>query len=79
MCIHRDTDGKVPILSTRYSLKELKLNVTKEWKACFEEVEVGGRGVKFQNRHGTKMWCLELGFLTMMGFCLLYTSPSPRD
>ncbi|KAK7341307.1 hypothetical protein VNO80_24233 [Phaseolus coccineus] len=37
-----DIDGRVPILSTRYSLEELKLNVTNEWRAWFEGKEVAG-------------------------------------
>jgi len=37
-----DTDGRIPVLSTRYGLRELKLNVTKEWRAWFEGREVGG-------------------------------------
>ncbi|XP_052733913.1 serine carboxypeptidase-like 35 [Vigna angularis] len=37
-----DSDGRVPWLSTRYSLEELKVNVTREWRAWFEGREVGG-------------------------------------
>ena len=37
-----DTDGKVPLLSTRYSLQEIKLNVMKGWRAWFEGRQVGG-------------------------------------
>jgi len=38
----RDTDDKVPRLSTRYCLQEIKLNVTKEWRVWFEGRQVGG-------------------------------------
>ena len=43
MCVYSgDTDGRVPVLSTRYSLKEMKLKITKEWRAWFDEGQVGG-------------------------------------
>ncbi|XP_027909699.1 serine carboxypeptidase-like 35 [Vigna unguiculata] len=37
-----DTDGRVPLISTRYSLRELNLNVTEKWRVWFEEREVAG-------------------------------------
>ncbi|XP_027909081.1 serine carboxypeptidase-like 35 [Vigna unguiculata] len=37
-----DTDGRVPVLSTRYSLEEMKLNVTEGWRAWFSGGQVGG-------------------------------------
>ncbi|OIW10424.1 hypothetical protein TanjilG_24984 [Lupinus angustifolius] len=37
-----DTDGRVPVLSTRYSLNTLALPVTKPWSPWYHENEVSG-------------------------------------
>ncbi|KAK2383046.1 serine carboxypeptidase [Trifolium repens] len=37
-----DTDGRVPVLSTRYSLSTLALPVTKPWRPWYHENEVSG-------------------------------------
>ncbi|KAK7368976.1 hypothetical protein VNO80_11009 [Phaseolus coccineus] len=37
-----DTDGRVPVLSTRYSLSSLALPVTKSWRPWYHENEVSG-------------------------------------
>ncbi|XP_027918446.1 serine carboxypeptidase-like 31 [Vigna unguiculata] len=37
-----DTDGRVPVLSTRYSLSSLSLSVTKSWRPWYHENEVSG-------------------------------------
>jgi len=43
LCVYSgDTDGRVPVLSTMYSLREMRLNITKEWRAWFDGSQVGG-------------------------------------
>jgi len=42
ICACSGDAGKVSLLSTRYRLQEIKLNVTKEWRAWFEGRQVGG-------------------------------------
>ncbi|MED6130854.1 Serine carboxypeptidase-like 31 [Stylosanthes scabra] len=37
-----DTDGRVPVLSTRYSLRILGLSITKTWRPWYHEKEVSG-------------------------------------
>ncbi|KAK7246559.1 hypothetical protein RIF29_41428 [Crotalaria pallida] len=37
-----DTDGRVPVLSTRYSLSILGLPITKQWRPWYHEKEVSG-------------------------------------
>ncbi|XP_061375565.1 serine carboxypeptidase-like 31 [Gastrolobium bilobum] len=37
-----DTDGRVPVLSTRYSLKILDLPITKRWRPWYHKKEVSG-------------------------------------
>ncbi|XP_057725876.1 serine carboxypeptidase-like 31 [Arachis stenosperma] len=37
-----DTDGRVPVLSTRYSLSSLELRVRKAWRPWYHENEVSG-------------------------------------
>ncbi|XP_062090059.1 serine carboxypeptidase-like 35 [Humulus lupulus] len=37
-----DTDGRVPVTSTRYSIKKMGLKVKEEWRAWFEKDQVGG-------------------------------------
>ncbi|KAF6164822.1 hypothetical protein GIB67_017148 [Kingdonia uniflora] len=37
-----DTDGRVPVTSTRYSLKKLGLNITEDWSPWYNHREVGG-------------------------------------
>ncbi|XP_054803197.1 serine carboxypeptidase-like 31 isoform X1 [Prosopis cineraria] len=37
-----DTDGRVPVLSTRYSLSTLNLRITKPWRPWYHENEVSG-------------------------------------
>ncbi|KDP20921.1 hypothetical protein JCGZ_21392 [Jatropha curcas] len=37
-----DTDGRVPVLSTRYSIASLGLNVTKAWRPWYHQKQVGG-------------------------------------
>lgn len=39
-CFSGDTDGRVPVLSTRYSLSSLSLSVTKSWRPWYHENEV---------------------------------------
>ncbi|KAI4374106.1 hypothetical protein MLD38_012141 [Melastoma candidum] len=37
-----DTDGRVPVLSTRYSLSSLGLNITRPWRPWFHQKQVSG-------------------------------------
>ncbi|TKY67751.1 Serine carboxypeptidase 35 [Spatholobus suberectus] len=37
-----DTDGRVPVTSTRYSIKKMGLKVKKEWRAWFHKHQVAG-------------------------------------
>lgn len=43
-----DTDGRVPVLSTRYSLSTLALPVTKPWSPWYHENEVSGWYEEYQ-------------------------------
>nr|KYP68407.1 Serine carboxypeptidase-like 35 [Cajanus cajan] len=37
-----DTDGRVPVTSTRYSINKMGLKVKKEWRAWFHKLQVAG-------------------------------------
>nr|GLL28838.1 serine carboxypeptidase-like 31 [Ipomoea trifida] len=37
-----DTDGRVPVLSTRYSISTLSLPITREWRPWYHQKQVGG-------------------------------------
>lgn len=37
-----DTDGRVPVLSTRYCLDSLGLSITKSWRPWYHQKQVGG-------------------------------------
>ncbi|KAD4982376.1 hypothetical protein E3N88_19047 [Mikania micrantha] len=37
-----DTDGRVPVLSTRYSLSSLGLPITRAWRPWYDQKQVGG-------------------------------------
>lgn len=37
-----DTDGRVPVLSTRYSLSSLNLTITRAWRPWYHQKQVGG-------------------------------------
>ncbi|KAL5759142.1 hypothetical protein ACOSQ2_017980 [Xanthoceras sorbifolium] len=37
-----DTDGRVPVTSTRYSINKLGLKITQEWRAWFHKLQVSG-------------------------------------
>nr|TKR78635.1 hypothetical protein D5086_0000279510 [Populus alba] len=37
-----DTDGRVPVTSTRYTLNKLGLNITEDWTPWYNHREVGG-------------------------------------
>ena len=41
-----DTDGRVPVLSTRYSLSILGLPITKRWRPWYHEKEVRDHELK---------------------------------
>ncbi|XP_068645711.1 serine carboxypeptidase-like 35 [Aristolochia californica] len=43
-----DTDGRVPVTSTRYSVNELKLKVKRGWKAWFVGGQVAGWVVEYE-------------------------------
>ncbi|XP_038903495.1 serine carboxypeptidase-like 35 [Benincasa hispida] len=37
-----DTDGRVPITSTRYSINKMELEIEEEWRAWYHKQEVAG-------------------------------------
>ncbi|KAJ4883216.1 Serine carboxypeptidase-like 35 [Raphanus sativus] len=37
-----DTDGRLPVTSTRYSLREMRLKVESPWRSWFHKSEVAG-------------------------------------
>lgn len=43
-----DTDGRVPVTSTRYSVNEMKMRVEEEWRAWFHKRQVAGWVEKYQ-------------------------------
>ncbi|KAI3922899.1 hypothetical protein MKW98_007030 [Papaver atlanticum] len=43
-----DTDGRVPITSTRYSVNEMKLRVKEKWRAWFHRKQVGGWVISYE-------------------------------
>ncbi|KAF8407432.1 hypothetical protein HHK36_006565 [Tetracentron sinense] len=42
-----DTDGRVPVTSTRYTLNKLGLNITEDWTPWYDHKEVGGWTIAF--------------------------------
>ncbi|XXG60362.1 hypothetical protein AAC387_Pa04g2289 [Persea americana] len=43
-----DTDGRVPVTSTRYTLNKLGLNTTEEWATWYSHKEVGGWTIVYE-------------------------------
>ncbi|KAJ0096021.1 hypothetical protein Patl1_16369 [Pistacia atlantica] len=43
-----DTDGRVPVTSTRYTLSKLALNITKDWTPWYNHREVGGWSIRYE-------------------------------
>ncbi|KAL3731783.1 hypothetical protein ACJRO7_028624 [Eucalyptus globulus] len=43
-----DTDGRVPVTSTRYSVNEMKMRVEEEWRAWFHKRQVAGWVERYQ-------------------------------
>ncbi|XP_048140316.1 serine carboxypeptidase-like 34 [Rhodamnia argentea] len=43
-----DTDGRVPVTSTRYTLKKLGLNITENWTPSYKGEEVGGWTIMYE-------------------------------
>ncbi|KAK6931732.1 Peptidase S10, serine carboxypeptidase [Dillenia turbinata] len=43
-----DTDGRVPVTSTRYSLKEMRLRIEEGWRAWFHKQQVGGWMMRYE-------------------------------
>ncbi|XP_024923558.3 serine carboxypeptidase-like 35 [Ziziphus jujuba] len=43
-----DTDGRVPVTSTRYSIKKLGLRIKEEWRAWFHKGQVAGWVEKYE-------------------------------
>uniref|UniRef100_A0A5B7BVI0 Carboxypeptidase n=1 Tax=Davidia involucrata TaxID=16924 RepID=A0A5B7BVI0_DAVIN len=43
-----DTDGRVPVTSTRYSIKEMGLKIKEGWRAWFHRHQVGGWVVTYE-------------------------------
>ncbi|KAI3922163.1 hypothetical protein MKX01_005852 [Papaver californicum] len=48
MCIG-DTDGRVPVTSTRYSINKLEASVKTKWYTWYNQEEVGGYAVEYEN------------------------------
>ncbi|KAF9624072.1 hypothetical protein IFM89_007770 [Coptis chinensis] len=42
-----DTDGRVPVTATRYTLNKLALNVTEDWTPWYSHKEVGGWSIVY--------------------------------
>ncbi|KAJ0735051.1 putative carboxypeptidase D [Helianthus annuus] len=42
MSSNGDTDGRVPVLSTRYSLSSLGLPITRAWRPWYHQKQVAG-------------------------------------
>ncbi|XP_021811396.1 serine carboxypeptidase-like 35 [Prunus avium] len=47
-----DTDGRVPVTSTRYSIKEMGLRVKQEWRAWFDGGQVAGWAETYEEGGG---------------------------
>ncbi|KAF7848167.1 hypothetical protein BT93_L2234 [Corymbia citriodora subsp. variegata] len=43
-----DTDGRIPTMSTRYTLNKLGLNITKNWTPWYKGREVGGWTITYE-------------------------------
>ncbi|KAL5993430.1 Serine carboxypeptidase-like 35 [Asimina triloba] len=43
-----DTDGRVPVTSTRYSINEMGLKIKEKWRAWFHKQQVGGWVVEYE-------------------------------
>ncbi|KAK9275419.1 hypothetical protein L1049_022683 [Liquidambar formosana] len=52
-----DTDGRVPVTSTRYTLNKLGLNITEDWTPWYNHREVGGWTITYEG----------LSFITVRG------------
>ncbi|KAL3738614.1 hypothetical protein ACJRO7_020055 [Eucalyptus globulus] len=52
-----DTDGRIPVTSTRYTLNKLGLNITENWTPWYDGREVGGWTITYEG----------LTFLTVRG------------
>lgn len=59
-----DTDGRVPVTSTRYTLNKLGLNTTKEWAPWYNHKEVINRNPQF-------LLSLGICFFFLWGFTFL--------
>ncbi|KAI9168750.1 hypothetical protein LWI28_001504 [Acer negundo] len=44
-----DTDGRVPVTSTRYSINKLGLKIKEEWRAWFHKLQVSGWVETYEN------------------------------
>ncbi|XP_058097887.1 serine carboxypeptidase-like 34 isoform X2 [Magnolia sinica] len=52
-----DTDGRIPVTATRYTLNKLGLNITEDWNAWYNHQEVGGFTIVYDG----------LAFVTLRG------------
>ncbi|XP_010546241.1 PREDICTED: serine carboxypeptidase-like 34 isoform X2 [Tarenaya hassleriana] len=43
-----DTDGRIPVTSTRYSLKKLGLKIVQDWTPWYSKLQVGGWTVEYE-------------------------------
>ncbi|KAJ0967054.1 hypothetical protein J5N97_023971 [Dioscorea zingiberensis] len=43
-----DTDGRIPVTATRYTLRKLGLNIKKDWKPWYNNKQVGGWTIQYE-------------------------------
>ncbi|CAO2814051.1 unnamed protein product [Amaranthus hypochondriacus] len=64
-----DIDGRIPVTSTRYTLKKLGLKTIQEWKAWYASSQVGGWSIKYKG----------LTFVTIRGAGHQVPTSKPRE
>ncbi|XP_074273871.1 serine carboxypeptidase-like 34 [Silene latifolia] len=64
-----DTDGRIPVTSTRYTLRKLGLETVKEWKAWYTSAQVGGWTIEYKG----------LTFVTVRGAGHQVATTKPRQ
>lgn len=64
-----DTDGRIPVTSTRYTLRKLRLKTAQEWTAWYTSSQVGGWTIKYEG----------LMFVTVRGAGHQVPSTKPRQ
>ncbi|KAL2939077.1 Serine carboxypeptidase-like 34 [Bienertia sinuspersici] len=64
-----DTDGRIPVTSTRYTLRKLKLKTIQEWTAWYTSSQVGGWSIEYEG----------LTFVTVRGAGHQVPTTKPRQ